>query len=387
MKNIFYVKTYNVIAAFLIIFIIGTANAAEITIALDKLSPQPAEPGQDFVLSITLANEGSDVNGVTLKIVPDSPIILKNENDLVKYEDSIIKNGAVAETYQMYVDPRAVSGVYDIEFRASWLSNDQPRETNKTFNITVRGVPQLAISNITINPESISPKDTFNISFSVSNAGTGIAREVQVSTATGDLPFVPVGADTNIITELDPGESSQLNYRVLVKDKAEISSYSIPIKLEYKDENGRNISSQNFVGVTVLGRGELAISDLKIEPQNPVQGDPVTLTMRIENSGNGDAKSVKVSLNIPFEGTKIAFLGKIKPNDDAPAVFSVFVNQSGDIPYSAVIGYEDDLGIHSTTEALNLYVPSVNKSNFASPVSAVVIAVGACVYYLYRRKK
>ncbi len=387
MKNTFHIKTYVAVAALALVFIIGNANAAEISIVLDKLSPQPAEPGQDFVLSITLANEGSDVNSVTLKIVPDSPIILKNENDLVKYENSIIKNGAVVETYQLHIDPRAVSSVYDIEFRASWLSNDQPRETNKTFNVIVRGVPQLAISNITINPESISPKDTFNISFSVSNGGTGIAREVLVSAATGDLPFVPVGADTNIVKELDPGESSQLSYSFLVKDKGEISSYSIPIKLDYKDENGRNISSQNFVGVRVLGRGELAISDIKIEPQNPVQGDPVTVTMRIENSGNGDAKSVKVSLNIPFEGTKTAFLGKIKPNDDAPAVFSVFVSKSGDVPYSAIIEYEDDLGKHSTTEALNLYMRSANKNDFVSPVSAVVIVVGACVYYLYRRKK
>ncbi len=387
MKNLFNIKTYAAIAALALFFMIGTANASEISIALDKLSPQPAEPGQDFVLSITLANEGSDVNGVIMKILPDSPIILKNENDLVKYENSIIKNGAVAETYQLHIDPRAVSGVYNIEFRASWMSSDQPRETNKTLNIMVRGVPQLAISNITINPESISPKDTFNISLSVSNEGTGIAREVQVSTSTGDLPFVPVGADTNIIKNLNPGESRQLSYRVLVKDKADISSYSIPIKLDYKDENGRNISSRNFVGVRVLGKGELAISDIKTEPQNPVQGDPVIVTMRIENSGNGDAKSVKVSLNIPFEGTKTAFLGKIKPNDDAPAVFSVFANQSGDIPYSAVIEYEDDLGMHRATEALNLYVPSTNKSDFVSPVSAVVIMVGICAYYLYSRKR
>ncbi len=251
----------------------------------------------------------------------------------------------------------------------------------------VRGVPQLAISNITVNPELTSPKDTFNITFSVSNEGTGIAREVQISTATGELPFVPVGGDTKIIKELNPGEFSQLNYRAQVKDNAEISSYSIPINMEYKDENGTNISSQSFVGVRVLGKAELAISDLKNDPQAPVQGDTVTVTMRIENSGNGDAKSVKVNLNIPFEGTKTAFLGKIKPNDDAPAVFSVLANESGDIPYFAAIEFEDDLGMHSTTQALNLHIRGTNKSS-SSPIAAViaVMVVGAALYYLYRRK-
>jgi hypothetical protein len=381
------IKKSIIIAVFTIVFIIGPASAAEIKMALDKLSPQPVEPGQDFVVSITLANEGSDATGVILKIVPDSPIILKNENDRITDVGSIIKNGAAAETYQLHIDPRAVSGSYDIEFRARWLSDDQQRETNQTFKVMVRGVPRLAISNITINPELTSPKDTFNITFSVSNEGTGIAREVQVSTATGELPFVPVGADTKIIKELNPGEFSQLNYRAQVKDNAEISSYSIPIKMEYKDENGTNISSQSFVGVRVLGKAELAISDLKTDPQDPVQSDIVTVTMRIENSGNGDAKSVKVNINIPFEGTKTAFLGKIKPNDDAPAVFSILANESGDIPYFTAIEFEDDLGMHSTTQALNLHIRSTNKSSL-SPLAAViaVIIVGAAVYYLYRRK-
>ncbi len=338
-----------------IVFVVAPADA-ELEIVLDSFSPQPVEPGQDFVLSITLANDGSDVKGAMLTIVPDSPIILKNDNDRVIYEGSIIKNGGVVETYQLHVDPRAVSGAYGIEFRARWLSNDIIHEINKTFNVMVRGMPQLAISNITINPELITPQDTFDLTFSISNYGSGIAREVQVSAATGGLPFVPVGADTKVIKKLDPDESNQLNYRVLVKDKTEISSYSIPVKMDYKDENGKNISSQNLVGIKVLGKAKLSIANIKTEPQNPATDDSVTVTMRIENSGNGDAESVKVSLNIPFEGSKAAFLGKIKPNDDAPAVFSLFVNQSGDIPYSTAIEFEDDLGKHTASEALPLTI-------------------------------
>lgn len=381
------IKRSIIIAVFATVFMIANANAAEINIVPDKLSPQPVEPGQDFVMSITLTNEGSDVNGVILTIVPDSLIILKNDNNRVIYEGNMITNGAKVETYQLHVDPRAVSGVYGIEFKARWISNDQQREINKTFNVMVSGVPLLAISNITVSPEILSPKDTFNITFSVSNEGTGVAREIQVSTATGALPFVPVGVDTKVIKELNPGESIQLNNGVLVKDNAEISSYSIPIKMDYIDENGKNISSQSSVGVRVLGRAELSISNIKTEPQDPIQGDTVIVTMRIENSGSGDARSVKVNLNIPFEGTKTAFLGKIKPNDDTPAVFSVLANESGDIPYLTAIEFEDDLGLHSTTQALDLHIRGTNKSSL-SPLAVVitVMVVGAALYYIYRRK-
>ncbi|MCZ7385435.1 MAG: COG1361 S-layer family protein [Candidatus Methanoperedens sp.] len=375
-----------IVAALALIFMIAPANA-EPGIVLDQLSPQPVEPGQDLTLSVRLENEFSDIENVRLEILPDSPIKLKNENDRIIDEGRIIKYGAVAETYLLHVDPLATSGSYDIEFRARWFSNNMLSETNKTFKVMVRGAPQLMISNITINPERISPKDKFDITFSVSNDGTGIARDVQVSAVTGGLPFVSVDADTKNIKRLESGESIQLSYAIQVKDKTEISSYSIPIRMDYKDENGENQSSKSFAGVRVLGKAELAISYLKIDPQNPVKGDLVTLNMRIENSGTGEAKSVKVSLDVPFEGTKTAFLKKIKPDDDEPGVFTFYITKDGNIPFSAAIDYEDDLGVRTITESLNLNVHKPNGNGIVAPMFVAVLIIVSIAYYLYRRKK
>jgi hypothetical protein len=157
--------------------------------------------------------------------------------------------------------------------------------------------------------------------------------------------------------------------------------------MEYKDENGKNTSSSSFVGIKVLGDAQLSIGNIKTEPQNPAKGDLVTITMRLENSGNGDAKSVKVSLDIPFEGTKTAFLGKIKPDDDAPGVFTFYATQSGDIPYTASIDFEDDLGRHTIKEALTLNVRDTNKNGIIIPVIVVVLIALAFGFYQYRRKK
>ncbi len=187
----------TIVAAFALISIIAPANA-ELEIAPDQISPQPVEPGQDLTVSVRLENEFSDIENVELEILPDSPIKLKNENDRIIDEGGIIKYGAVVETYLLHVDPIAASGAYEIEFRARWSIDGQQRETNKTFRVMVRGLPQLVISNITVNPERISPKDKFDLTFSVSNAGTGIAREIQVSAATSSLPFVSMDSDSSI---------------------------------------------------------------------------------------------------------------------------------------------------------------------------------------------
>lgn len=373
-------------ATLMLIFITLPANA-ELEIILDSMSPQPVEPGHDFVLSVNLANENTEVKAVTLEILPDSPIILKDEKDHVVDVGNIIKYGAVAKIFQLHIDPRAHTGSYDIDFRARWSSNDQMRETNKTIKVMVRGIPQLAITNITINPEHISPQDTFELAFTVSNEGNGIARDILVGAATGGLPFATAGVDTNVIKALDPGESNRLSYHVMVKDKADISSYSIPIRMEYKDENGKNISSQSLVGVKVLGRAKLSIASIKTEPQNPAKDEFVTVTMRIENSGTGDAKSAKMIVAMPFEGNKTVFLGKIKPNDDAPAVFTFKASESGNIPFSVTLEFEDDLGTHMQTWTLNQYVYGRNGNNIAAPAGVLAIVAGTTAYFLFRRKK
>ncbi len=192
-----------IIAILAFAFIITPANA-ELEIVLDKLSPQPVEPGQDLVLSISLINEFSEIDNVKLTILPDSPIILKNENDRIINIGKMIKFGAAVETYSLHIDQLAVSGAYEVEFQVRWLSNDQQRETNKTFNVIVRGVPQLAISDVTIEPGTITPGDNFNLNFSVSNNGTGIASAIRAASLIENLPFVSRGTNTRPIEKLPP---------------------------------------------------------------------------------------------------------------------------------------------------------------------------------------
>ena len=84
---------------------------------------------------------------------------------------------------------------------------------------------------------------------------------------------------------------------------------------------------------------------------------------------------------------ELKFLGKIKPDDDAPGVFTFYAAQSGDIPYTAAIEFEDDLGRHTVKEALALNVRDTNKNGIIIPVIVVVLVTGAFVFYRYRKKK
>lgn len=360
---------------------------ADIKITVNELTPQPVEPGRDLVLSVTLGNYGrGTAEHIVLTIMPDSPIILKNENDRTMRFEKIIGYSARVETYLLNIDPAAVTGNYEIELGATWTDDDQHREQNLTFPVVVRGEPKLVISEITIDPETIKPEDTFDLSFLVSNEGTGTASTVQVTAALDDLPFVPMGADTKVIKILDPDASEQLSYRITASDSAKVSSYAIPITMLCNDESGGNVTSQSSVGINVVGDADLCIASVRTNPENPATGDVMTLMLRIENSGHGDAESVKVTIDIPFEGTRTAFLGEIEADDDAPCIFNFRATESGDIPYNAVISYKDDLGDHTATEELVLYVGDGGNGDLLIPALAVGAFIVAGVFYLRRKK-
>ena len=359
----------------------------DIKITVNELAPQPVEPGRDLVLSVTLGNYGRGAaEHAVLTIMPDSPIILKNENDRIIRHDRIIGYGAHVETYILYIDPGAVSGNYEIELGATWTDDGAHREQNLTVPVVVRGEPKLMISDITIEPEIIKPEDTFDLSFRISNEGGGTASMAQVTVALDNLSAVPVGADTAIIRKLVAGASERLSYRIMVSDSAEISTHTIPIVMRYDDESGGNITSQSSVGINVVGDADLCIASVRTNPENPATGDVMTLMLQIENSGHGDAESVKVTIDIPFEGTRTAFLGQIEADDDAPCIFNFRATESGDIPYHAVISYKDDLGDHTTTVDLALYIGDGGNGDILIPALAVAALIVVGIFYLRRKK-
>ena len=120
--------------------------------------------------------------------------------------------------------------------------------------------------------------------------------------------------------------------------------------LDYKLPDGTPKHQDEIIEVPVKGKAELNIASITTEPKTVSQGDDVTLIIRLENTGTDTAKSVSASIDLPMDGSKEAFIGKIQPNNDAPAIFSVKVQDAGDLPYALNVTYNDEWGQHSNTD-------------------------------------
>lgn len=380
-------KIFTAIFPAIVIFIFfalpvyAFGEGADIHLIKKELYPIPARPGQDLVLSITVENWGSrNVENLTIELLPDPVITLKNENER-SIQTKLCGYCKRAEVYQLRLDTRAASGVYEIEIKA--LADGVG--VRETINVIVTGEPQLTLCNTSLYPKIIRPGDNFNLDFSVCNTGTGAASGIKVITRISDLPFVPVGTDTLIIESLSSGASKQGRFGLTAQDDTKPASYLLPIVFEYINEDGKNVSSSELLGVNILGEAGLNIAGINTEPGRIKKGDAITLMIRIENAGSGDAESVKASVNVPLKGTKTAYIGTIEPGDDAPAIFNLYADRAGDYRYNLTLQYEDDLGDHAINETLDM---GVGKSNGTSTFLGILLLSGALgAYWFLRRSK
>ncbi len=106
------------------------------------------------------------------------------------------------------------------------------------------------------------------------------------------------------------------------------------------------------------GKAELGFVSVDTNPPRLTENIPFDLTVRIENTGTGEAKQVSATIDLPAEGQKEAFIGKIKPGNDAPAIFLLEGVKAGNYAYNLTITYTDDMGVHTMIRQMNLRVPA-----------------------------
>jgi len=119
----------------------------------------------------------------------------------------------------------------------------------------------------------------------------------------------------------------------------------------------------------------------------PKIGEETTLTIRLENFGDGNANSVKANIDIPFFGIKDAFLGELESGDDSSAVFTIIPDKSGSIDYNLVVIYKDDFGEHTFNEKLKLNVQEDRNKNNILTIVGIVLLLLLIGYLIYSKSK
>lgn len=349
-------------------------------IIIDKIEPQPVEPGTDISIDFRLDNKNSnEIRNLKTALLYGFPFIFKSSsNDLS--DISLCKGCEKESTYFLLIDPTAVSGDYNITIKSS----SEGSSVSKEIEIRVRGKPNLIFSAETKYLENIVPNSKFSAVLSLENIGSGKARQIEIKPDSSS--FTALGSSIKTLSSVDVGEAKQVSFDFIASSSLKADSYAIPFKISYLDDRGNKLNNTHDLGVRVINKGEINIQTIKIASDSGsssiASGSPFTIVARMENVGEGDADNINAVISCPFNGPKKAFIGQLKKDEDAPAVFNLVSTASGVFECDLNVFYEDDTGKHELKESFNF---TISPPDYSGSVLILVILILAALFAVRKR--
>jgi hypothetical protein len=284
----------------------------------------------------------------------------------------------------------AQDGIY---FPEIWIdvtggqSVRQPIPVNVNTQIALLKKPALTV--IKTIPDGVNPGDDLSAEVVLRNDGLSRADQITVTVNSTSPSLTQKTSSTYNVGSLNKGENSTLNMVFSTDKKALIGLNRVLLAITYVNPDGTLTTQNEVLGILVKGKAKIGIASVSLEPVRIKKDDKVSLIIRLENTGTDNANSVKVSIDLPMNGGKDAYVGKIEPNNDAPAVFALQAGNPGTYLYTLNVQYEDDYGMQIQNETLQLTVLD-EDSGVLIPILILFLIIGGGAvfwYFMFRKKE
>ncbi len=273
------------------------------------------------------------------------------------------------------------SGMY---FPEVWIDTTGGRSTRYPVPVNVNtavGIQRQAIlimgSTLT---GSVNPGDEIPVTLTVSNAGQTLADDVTLRIDNVSGTVAPKNADLYHLGTIPAGGQKTVDLSLLSDKKSTSGLVRIPVLISYNAIDGIQQTQDTGIDVIMKGKAELGFVSVDTNPPRLTENTPFDLTVRIENTGSGEAKQLSAKIDLPAEGTREAFIGKIKPGNDAPAIFLLEGLKGGNYPYNLTVTYTDDMGAHTFSRPMNMRVPPADMSGTIILGLIVLVILGVIGY-------
>jgi len=275
------------------------------------------------------------------------------------------------------------SGIY---FPEVWIDVADGTSTRYPVPVNVNtavGIQKQAILLLQSTvPDNSNPGDEIPVTLTVTNTGQTLADDATLKIENVSGVIAPKDADLYHLGTIPAGGQETISPVLLSDKNAPSGLFRIPVSINYDEIDGTPSTQQTGIDIVLKGRAELGFVSVDTNPLRLAEGTPFELTIRVENTGTGDAKQVSAKVDLPAEGTKEAFIGKITPGNDAPALFQLEGMKGGNYPYNLTISYTDDMGAHTLVRQMNLWVPPADMTGTVI-FGLVVLGIIGFVAYRY----
>lgn len=402
-----FISTGSFLTALAIILLVIAPACGEptVTVSSYEVIPQVLMPGDLGTVTVTLRNTASSASYTerTGPVSSDTSGTTTVTDINVYIEKALLEgNGivVVSESYQRIGDigpgqtipitflirAPAESGLY---FPEVWIDTRGGRSTRYPVPVNVNtpiAVARLAVIGTAVTtPDAVKPGEQAAVLLELINSGESAADRVIVRIGNASTSVRPKDAELYHVRSIPAGGHEPIDLTLITDRKAEPGIAVVPVTITYYTTDGAGHTEHANVNLLVQGEVEMGIASVETSPERIVSGEPFNLIIRIENAGTGDAKSVNAKIDLPLSGTREAFLGRIKPGNDAPALFRLGGAPAGDRPYTVTITYNDEWGDHTVTHPLSLSVAPADYSGIIIAVIALVLLAGGAWWVFIRK--
>ena len=404
MKNILYSLVCLSMVLVLLPIPVFAANPSVI-VADYKVTPSVLQPGDIGTITATIKNTASmanireNIQSAGSETITSTDINVNIESVQLESKDVEVISGNYKQVGEIgpgqsipitfLIRAPAKDGIY---FPEIWIdvtkgeSVRQPIAVNVNTQIALLKKP--ALTALKTIPDGVNPGDDFPVRVILNNDGLSRADQIMVVVNSSTPSITPKTPNTYHIDTLLKGENVSLDMVFSSDKKAPIGLNPVLMTLTYANADGTITTQTETLGIHVKGKAKIGIASVSLDPERIKKGDQVSLIIRLENTGTDNANSVKARIDLPMSGGKDAYVGKIEPNNDAPAVFSLQAGDPGNFAYNLTVEYQDDYGMHKKTERLTMTVLDGNGTGLLIAVILLLVAAGGAGYwYFILRKK
>jgi hypothetical protein len=411
-NNVF--REIGTIAAFLVLFGLMVifvppvhADTPTVTITDYKVTPSVLMPDSMGTITVTIKNTASsaslsertgplssDMAGTTK--VTDINVYIENVhlegNDVEVLSEDFKRVGELGPgqslTITFSIRAPEKSGMY---FPEVWVDTYAGRSARYPVPVnvnTVSGIQKQAILIMDSSlPVSVNPGDEIPVKLNVKNAGQLLADDVTLKITNVSSSVAPKSTDLYHLGTVSPGEQKTVTLVLLSDRDASSGLIRVPVAISYNALDGTPVMEQTGIDLMMKGKAELGFVSVDTSPPRLTENTPFDLTIRIENTGTGEAKQISATVDLPVDGKKEAFIGKIKPGNDAPVIFLLEGAKPGNHPYTLTITYTDDMGTHTLKRDMILRVPPTDLSGTIITLLIILLILGFIGYrYWYLPK-
>lgn len=338
----------------------AVSGKALVVIESAEVITEPDTLGETFDVAFVLRNTGTRTAynlSATLKLNENlSPAEGSGTSQL----GDLDPGEAITLTLSLVLNKTSPTGRVDQAFTLDYRDSSSKTYTHdETANLALgsagRRSPQLMISAHSSEPEHPAPGEAFTLTLTVTNVGTGPARQVlaRLGGEAGLDPFLPLGSsNVGYAAEIAPGASASFAQTLLMDGDAAGGAYPLDVGLSYADSLGEPLSETEVIGLLTLARPQLQIDLTKPLPDPANAGESFDIGVDLINLGRQRLEVTTVEIvSDDLTLTKNSlYVGPLDPSISGGLTAKATAQVEGTAGFTVIVHYRDELNRMQTVE-------------------------------------